>query len=86
MTYDTSKTMQGTAGFKFVYGSFYGPTTAAFVDDTIATGFINSFTKNIKDTKNLTWNNITLNDEKFCYMYPASYGVLSSIKDGNGFD
>lgn len=45
-----------------------------------------TFAKDVKNTKAFTWDNITLNDEKFCYMYPASLSELSSIKDGNGFN
>lgn len=86
LTYNGNKTLTNSGNFKFVYGSFYGPTTAAFIDSSIANGLINSFTKSIKETKSLTWSGITLNDERFCYMYPSSMGVLNSIKDGNGFD
>lgn len=86
LTYNTNQTAQGTGSFTFVYGSFYGPTNVSTIDSTIANGLISSFTKSIKNTKAFTWNNVTLNDERFCYMYPASYGPLASIKDGNGFD
>lgn len=86
LTYNGNKTLTNTGTFKFVYGSFYGTTKAAFVDSSIANGLITGFTKTIKEAKALTWNNITLDDERFCYIYPASMGTLSSIKDGNGFD
>lgn len=86
LTYNGNKKLQGTGDFQFVYGRFYGTTTYSTIDSTIANTLITSFTKNIQNSKALTWNNITLNDERFCYMYPASLGALSSIKDGNGFD
>lgn len=86
LTYSGNKTAQGTGDFTFVYGSFYGPTNAAFIDSSIANSLLASFKKSIKSNKELTWTNITLNDERFCYMYPASMGTLGSIKDGNGFD
>lgn len=77
---------EGSGSFTFVYGSFTGVTNVASIDDATATGFTNSFVKNIKTTKGYTWNNISVNDEKFCYMYPQSLGALTSIKDGNGFE
>ena len=86
LTYSTNKTTTGTDAFTFVYGSYSGLTTVATMDDAIATGFLTSFTKNIKNAKGFTWNNIAANDQKFCYMYPVSFGALSSIKDGNNFE
>lgn len=86
LTYNNNQTVQGSGTFSFVYGSFYGPTSASTIDSTIMNGLISTFTKTIKDTKAFTWDKITLNDERFCYAYPASMGTLSSIKDGNGFD
>lgn len=86
LTYNSNKTLTNTGDFKFVYGRFYGPTKASIIDSNIANSLIVGFTKNIEDSKKFSWTNITLNDERFCYMYPASYGVLSNIKDGNGFD
>lgn len=86
LTYNNNKTLTNSGTFKFVYGSFYGVTSAAIIDSAIANGLLTSFTKSIKETKALTWNNITVNDQRFCYMYPTFYGTLGSIKDGNGFD
>ena len=65
---------------------FRSVTNLTSVDTSAANNLIKSFTKVLKTNKNLTWNNISLNDERFCYMYPASYGALGSIKDGNGFN
>lgn len=86
LTYNGNKTLSGSGTFKFVYGSFYGPISHATIDATIITSLLSSFTKSIKENKSLTWNNITLNDERFCYMYPSEYGSLTSIKDRNGFE
>lgn len=86
LIYNTNSIAQGIGDFTFVYGSFYGPTKASFIDSAIANTLITSFTKSIKNSKALTWSNISVNDERFCYMYPASMGTLGSIKDGNGFD
>lgn len=86
LTYNGNKTVTNIGSFKFVYGSFYGSTKATFIDSTVANSLITNFTKTIKEGKALTWSNIILNDERFCYLYPASMGTLASIKDGNGFD
>lgn len=86
LTYNDSSTVSGTGAFTFVYGSFYGATTASIIDSTTMNTLIQTFNKSIKNTKTFTWDKITLNDERFCYAYPASMGTLSSIKDGNGFD
>lgn len=86
LVYDTNKKVSGSGIFTFVYPSYYGVTNLASIDTNAANNLIKSFTKVLKTNKNLTWNNINLNDEKFCYMYPASYGALGSIKDGNGFN
>lgn len=85
LTYQTSKKAQGTGNFVFVYPSYSGVTKLATITDADATGFQTTFTKNVKTAKGYTWNNITVNDERFCYMYPKSMGALTSIIDGNGF-
>lgn len=86
LTYSGGRTVQGSGTFAFVYGTFYGATTVSTIDNTIANTLITSFNKTLNTSKSFSWKNITLNDERFCYMYPASFGVLTSIKDGNGFD
>lgn len=86
LTYQTSKKAQGTGNFIFVYPSYSGVTKLATITDADATGFQTTFTKNVKTAKGYTWNNITVNDERFCYMYPKSMGALTSIIDGNGFN
>ena len=74
-----------TGKVEFVYASYYGATSTANIDDALATTLASTFAKSIKKTKALTWENIMLNDARFCYMYPKSFGALTSIKDGNGF-
>lgn len=85
LIYNTDQKVVGNENFTFVYASYYGTTALSYISDLDATSLANLFTKNIKNTKSLTWENITLNDERFCYMYPVSLGELTSIKDGNGF-
>lgn len=77
---------EGSGTFNFVYGSFVGVTSIIPITDAIATDFTGSFAKIIKTAKGYTWDNISVSDERFCYMYPQSLGTLSSIKDGNGFE
>lgn len=86
LVYDTNQKVAATGQFIFVYPGYHGVTSLASIDDSAAQSLISSFTKTVQTTKGLTWNNITLNDERFCYMYPSSFGDLSSIKDGNGFE
>lgn len=42
--------------------------------------------KRISNNKNLTYNNINLNNEHIVYIYPATLGVITSIKDSNNFE
>lgn len=86
LVYGGNKKVFGTGIFTFVYASYYGTTNLAAIGDDDATALTSTFAKTIKANKALTWDNIKLNDERFCYMYPVSLGQLTSIKDGNGFD
>lgn len=86
LVYDTTKVVRKTGNFTFAYPSFAGVTSLATITDADATTLATTFTKIIKTTKGYTWNNITVNDERFCYMYPKSFGALASIIDGNGFN
>lgn len=87
LVYNTNKTMSGTGTFEFIYAKFYGVIkTTADMSDTLAQSLLSSLTKTLTKNKGFTYSNVTLDDERFCYMYPASYGMLTSIKDGNGFE
>lgn len=85
VVYNTNSKVSKSGSFTFVYASYYGATSLSSIDDASASSLSTTFFKSIKTSKGLTWNNITLTDERFCYMYPTSLGQLSSIKDGNGF-
>lgn len=85
LVYGAGSTVEDSASFNFVYASYYGTTNKSTITDADANALVATFNKSVKTGKGLTWNNITLNDERFCYMYPASMGNLTSIKDGNGF-
>lgn len=83
LTYDDdNKTMSGKDGVVFVYASYVGAVNTNAPDETMISGL----TKIVKNTKAYDWNNITLNDERYCYAYPASLGNLTSIKDANNFE
>ncbi len=85
LTYNANNKISGTGTFAFVYASYYGVTNLSVINDFAATSLASMFSKDVKNGKSLTWEGITLNDERFCYMYPKSFGELTSIKDGNGF-
>lgn len=85
LVYNGGKKVFGTGTITFVYPSYYGVTALDNITSADLLSLIPKFTKSVKASKALTWNNITLNDQRFCYAYPASMGTLSSIKDGNGF-
>lgn len=86
LVYNGSQKLNGTGKIEFIYASYYGIAATNNIDDATANSYIALFTKCIKNTKELTWEDITLNDKRFCYMYPKSFGLLTSIKDGNGFN
>lgn len=71
-----------TANVKFVNPSYYGVVDTLTPNATV----IKTLTKKVKDGKALTYDNISLNDQRTCYAYPKIFGEVSSIKDGNGFD
>ena len=85
LVYNTNQKISENGSFNFVHASYYGPTALSSISDAEVSSLAISFSKTIKSTKAFTWENITLNDERFCYMYPVSLGELASIKDGNGF-
>lgn len=45
-----------------------------------------NLTKRISNSRNLTYNDINLNNEHVIYMYPATLGTITSIKDSNNFE
>ena len=76
-------TRQATATVKAVYGSYFGIIAATgAVDATV----IKSLTKLIQGSKALTRTGLTFHNSRICFAYPASFGLLVSIKDGNGYE
>ena len=86
LTYNLNQKITNTGAFTFVYASYYGTTVLSAVTNNDAENLIPAFTKVVKNTKSLNWNNITLNDARYCYAYPNSFGDLTSIKDANNFE
>ena len=77
----TTASIEKTATYTFVMASYYGAVTTAPTDKA---GII-ALTKNVKNTKAQTAT-FTLTNQRSCYCYPASFGNLTSIKDGNNFE
>lgn len=82
LTYDTDKTLQGSNSFSFVKASYIGSVDTLTPTDTE----ILALNKLVQNKKAFTWNDITLNDARYCYAYPNSFGDLHSIKDANNFE
>ena len=78
----TSSFVSKQTAFKFVNPSYYGTVSSL----TVTEADITALTKTKKTAKAHTWTNISSNDERLCYAYPASYGALTSIKDQNNFE
>lgn len=76
---DGEQTSTSTFTIKFVAKSYYGICDAD-VSDPDETA-IKSGTSILKDTKNLTYSNITTDWGKVFYAYPKSFGTLTYIKD-----
>lgn len=72
----------GSITARFVYPSYIGAVSSDF---TISSDTVTVLDEVIKTSKSYTWTG-TLNNQKICYAYPKSFGLLSSIKDGNNFE
>lgn len=77
----TNASIEKSATYTFVMASYYGAVATAPTDKA----GITALTKNVKNTKALT-TTFTLSNQRSCYCYPASFGNLTSIKDGNNFE
>jgi hypothetical protein len=76
---DGKQTSTSTFAIKFVAKSYYGICDANVSDPDETT--IKSSTSILKDTKNLTYSDITTDWGKVFYAYPKSFGALTYIKD-----
>lgn len=87
--------------FQFVYASYYGMCNVGTITSAIANNIVSQWTvnntagsktlvegvfaKRISASRAFDYTNVTLNDQRFFYMYPSSLGALTNILDGNGF-
>lgn len=76
-----TKTM--TAGPTFVYPSYVGAVPANWAPT--ASG-ITALTELLNTSRACTRTGISVTNGKIVYAYPKSYGVLTSVKDGNNFE
>lgn len=72
-----------TKTINFVSPSYYGIIVGKY--DIVESNIL-GLNKIIKNNKGFDYNNISMNDSKICYAYPANFGKLSSIKDANNFE
>lgn len=75
-------TVNGNTMAIFVNPSYFGAVANDFTPTEEA---IKTLTKTVKNNKGYT-GTISLNNQKVCYAYPKSFGMLSSIKDANNFE
>ena len=72
-----------TATVKAVYASRFGTVPATGeVDAAVVKGL----TKLVLGSRALTRTGLVFHNARLCFAYPASFGLLSSIKDGNGYE
>lgn len=72
-----------TATVKAVYASRFGTVPATGEVDAAV---IKGITKLVLGSRALTRTGLVFHNARLCFAYPASFGLLSSIKDGNGYE
>lgn len=82
--YDGTSDVDATKKIDFVSGSYFGDVADTVTNPTASD--ITALTQLALATKGYTANNISMTYGKLLYAYPASYGDLTSIKDGNNFE
>lgn len=76
-------TASSTKEVKSVYASYFGSVSN---DWEVSSENILALTKNLQSGKGSTKSGIVITNGKIAYAYPASFGLLTSIKDGNGYE
>lgn len=84
-------TKHSTASVKSVYPSFFGTVdaegAAALLQGTEqAAAVVKGLTKNILASRSMTKSGLAFHNKQTVFAYPQSFGLLSSIKDGNGYE
>lgn len=72
-----------TATVKAVYASRFGTVPATGEVDAAV---IKGLTKLVLGSRALTRTGLVFHNARLCFAYPQSFGLLSSIKDGNGYE
>lgn len=81
---DGTSDVDATKKIDFVSGSYFGQVADTVTNPTASD--ITALTQLALAAKGYTANNISMIYGKLLYAYPASYGDLTSIKDGNNFE
>lgn len=76
-------TGSATKQVNVVYPSYFGSVAS---DWTPTEESIKALTKTLQVSRAYTHSGISTSNGKIVYCYPASYGKLTSIKDGNGYE
>lgn len=76
-------TKSASTSITFVNPSYYSVVSNTFVANETNIKLLKT---NLKTTKAYTATGLNLNNQKICYAYPKSFGALTTIKDGNGFE
>lgn len=76
-------TGSATKQVNVVYPSYFGSVAS---DWTPTEESIKALTKTLQVSRVYTHSGISTSNGKIAYCYPASYGKLTSIKDGNGYE
>lgn len=81
----TYEEVTGTASkqVNVVYPSYFGSVPANWSPDETT---VKALTKLLITSKASTHTDISTDNGKIAYCYPASYGKLTSVKDGNGYE
>lgn len=78
-------TLTGSTTVTFVYASYFGVVDSTFTSSDLSSLSVDSLTKLVRSSKSYT-GTASLSNQKTIYIYPQSFGTLSSIKDANNFD
>lgn len=77
------KDYTATYTIKIVYPCYYGVIAEGVDPGQVP---VTSLTKAVNPNKNYTWSGINMVNSRTCYMYPKSFGKLTTIKDANNFE
>ena len=69
-----------------VYRSYFGVVREDFIVSPENIPNLSLMTAFSHSSRTFSKSGINLNNQKICYAYPAAYGALTSITDGNGFN